>query len=218
MEEVRSPLVLIAWSDVKIKPLTLDFLTELEQSSHACTVPLMQTDHGDIVPSLHLPVFTRSRFRAVPWKSVQDGASSLYPFDYLGVYRKETFLSFGGFDEAMHNPYWQKLDFGYRCYLWGDDIVCRTSFQVSYLGEMVPEDSTPDAGYKLFFLKNLAVRIKKGQGLLSFLQFPRYMFRSDTGPIYSLKEFLGIRQWVNDNKGRFRREARRVAREWEVNE
>ena len=38
----------------------------------------------------------------------------------------------GGFDPGLANPYWQKLDFGFRAWLWGEEIRVAQALKVSY--------------------------------------------------------------------------------------
>ena len=125
------------------------------------------------------------------------------------------FVTNGGYDKDISNPYWQKMDFGFRVFLWDEKIESDTSLMLKYLGEVATEDNTPDAGYKKFYLKNIAVKSRQGMGVLPFYRFPGYMIRSDTGPIYSLKEFKTVRKWIKMNASRFKHDSKSITAFWE---
>ena len=218
MEESRSKCVLVVWSDMRITDLNPDIVRRIEEENRLCTVPHLRTERGETVPSLFLPVFERGGFRAVPWKSFTTGSKTLYPFDFCGLYNREKFRAGGGYDPQISNPYWQKLDFGLRNILWGEEIVGDTAMHYSYQGDIIPEDNTPDAGYKVFYLKNLAVKHTHDIGCLPFYRFPGYALRSDTGPVYSFKEFLEARRWVKQHASRFLSDVRTISSQWEVSE
>ncbi len=42
------------------------------------------------------------------------------------------------------------------------------------------------------------------------------MLRSDTGPLYAVKEFAAARRWVRTHRFRFRREPRDIVERWEM--
>jgi hypothetical protein len=87
---------------------------------------------------------------------------------------------------------------------------------VIYTGAPPSDDTTPDEGYKTFFLKSLAVRIRKEMGVLPWWSLLEYMMRSDTGPLYAIKEFGAARSWVRTHRFRFRREPREIVERWEA--
>jgi hypothetical protein len=218
MEESRSRYVFVAWSDMRLteSAVSTRLAARLDKTGNLCTVPILKTGRGELVPSIQVPALIGGILKVVPWSTVKDGTMSLFPFDFCGIYDRERFLRSGGFDPQISNSYWQKMDFGFRCFMWGEKIVCDTAIQVSYQDGVIAEDSTPDGGYKLFYLKNVAVVYKKGRGILPWYRLPGYALRSDTGPLYALKEFFSIRRWVKDNHQRFKADSRAVASIWEV--
>ena len=133
-------------------------------------------------------------------------------------YSKARFQLCGGFDPWMRTPYWQKLDFGLRASLWGETILADSSFQVAYTAEQSPEDNTPDWSYKLFYLKNMAVRFDGEMGVLSRRGFPAYALRSGSGLLESIREFREIQRWVWENRFRFKSDVSSLVAHWEVPE
>ncbi len=218
IEEARSAKVIVAWSDMKISPSCIDksVLARIEKQQTLCTVPLLRNSGAETIPSMQTPVLTKGKLKMIPWNPIKEGMKSLFPFDYCGIYLKDKFQLSGGFDPKLSNPYWQKMDFGFRVFLWGEDIRCDPDFHMSYSVELIAEDSTPDASYKLFFLKNLAVRLFGEAGAIPYTQLPRYLLRSDSNWFHSIGEFRQVRRWVNLHRHRFKYDVQRLLKQWET--
>ena len=218
--EAQSKLVIIGWSNTRIiqSSLTKVFLNRIEQSEALCTLPQVKDSRGEIIPSIQIPAFIKNKLKLLPWKPGKTGQKSIVPFDYCGIYNKSTHMKIGGYDHRIKTSYWQKLDYGFRAFLWGETISYDPGFLMNYLSEPVLEDNTPNKSYKLFYLKNLAVKYKKGRGVLPYSRIIRYMIRSDTGPIYSLNEFCEVRKWVASNCFHFKRDAAALVNQWEAPE
>jgi len=215
MAESRAPLVLVLWSDTRLSAFSPKILDVIEKSGALCSVPLSQTANRELLPSWQAPQWRRRRFIVAFRIPHTDGESVLYPFDYCGVYNNQKFSQSGGFDAKIANPYWQKLDFGMRCFLWGERIQGTTAISIQYTGSPPEEETTPDEGYKLFWLKNIAVRVRGESGLLPGWRALEYMARSDTGPLFAVNEYRAIRAWVVRYRSRFRRDTRDLIAHWE---
>ena len=167
------------------------------------------------MPTVQAPAFYNKQLRVVSLQPVKAATPTIYPFDYCGIYNKERFTLTGGFDYLLTGAYWQKLDFGFRAYMWGEQIVCDTAFRVSYHGEAPVENTTREQSYKLFYLKNLAIRFSRDFGTLPRSRLLPYLFNSGGDFFTSLREFFKVRNWVEVNKYRFRQDARSVTELWE---
>jgi hypothetical protein len=216
VEESASPYVFVVWSDMRIPRSTIgvELMERLGSAVELCRVPLLKSGKGDIIPSLQVPGFLGKELKVVPWKTVTEGSRSLFPFDYCGIYDRERFVLLGGYDAEILSPYWQKMDFGFRSCLWGEKIIYDPSIALSYLVEIPSDNTTPDAGYKPFYLKNLAVRHRRGGAVLPWLRFPAYMVRSDTGPLYAWKEFRAAGRWVRRHRHRYVMDGRALVTNW----
>ncbi len=219
LEEARSRFAMVAWSDMRIGALPAALVAGLEKGEALCVAPLLRGPKNAPVPSAIVPAWLKGRrLELIPWVPEKEGTRSIVPFDFCGIYNKLKVQLIGGFDTAIPNPYWQKLDFGFRCFLWGESILCAPSLQMYYLSDIPSEDSTPDQGYKLFYLKNLAVRLKAGRGVLPYARYLSYMARSDTGPLYAFKEFREARRWVDRHQLRFKKDATQLIAQWNLPE
>jgi hypothetical protein len=227
VSEIESPLFFVLWNDLRIlhggdaAKISGWFRTD-GGSKRFCTVPVIQSPPLETLPTLTAPALYRSR---LPWKSREtvkslrfppliEAQPSLYPFDGVGLYDRDCFIRLGGFDRAIQNPYWQIMDLGFRAHLWGEEIRCTQLIRLSYEGEPSPDDTTADAGYRRFYLRNLAPVFRKDSAHVPLRLFPSYYFRTGGGLIAVWEEFRENRQWVIDHALRFKQDARNLATLW----
>jgi hypothetical protein len=216
IEEARTRLVLVLWSDMKLPGA--ERIDGLPETEILCTVPQLRSRADQVVPSIQVPALIKGQLKVMPWKPVLEGMPSLFPFDYCGIYHRKRFLLSGGFDSWMSNPYWQKLDFGLRSFLWGEHILCRRDMVVQYTAETVSENNSADVSYKLFFLKNLAVRFNGEMGVLPEARLFPYCLRSDSRWLEARKEFREVQTWVHQNRYRFKSDVQSLVDHWEIPE
>ncbi len=210
---------LVMWNDLKCPSSVVSdtLIKRIAGRNALCTVPVLQNIKGDILPSMQAPAFYNKQLKILPFQPTKDGAPSIYPFDFSGVYDKERFTLTGGFDYLLTNSYWQKLDFGFRSFMWGEQIVCDTTYRMSYLADVPSDNSTRDQSYKLFYLKNLAVRFNRDLGSLPRSKFLPYVYRSGDA-LTAMREFREVGRWVEINRYRFKQDARSVTDLWELPE
>jgi len=190
----------------------------MEDKEILCTVPQLRSSEGQVIPSLQFPALIKGKLNLIPSKPVQEGMKSLFPFDYCGIYHSRRFLLSGGFDSWMANPYWQKLDFGLRCFLWGEQILCRRDLSLRYDAESCSEDTSADVSYKLFYLKNMAVHFNGEMGVLPSSRRFAYCLRSDSRWLEAKNEFREVQRWVQQNRYRFKSDVQSLVSHWEVPE
>lgn len=220
MEECRGKWVLVIWNDMKVLAggLSERLLQEVEAEGPFCVVPGLLNKRQELMPTLQAPAFYRKNLKVLSLLPGNDNTQSLYPYDYCGLYNRKKFQLSGGFDPTIPNPYWQKLDFGFRAFLWGETIPYRNAFRVQYLLDREPEDTSIDESYKRFFLKNLTLRFNGDAGVLPAAKFWPYYLRSGSDFISAVKEFRSVRQWVAVNRYRYKYDARSVTELWNSEE
>lgn len=218
ISESRSVLVFVIWSNMSIvhTSFSKEVIHDIEKKSHLCIVPVIENNKQESVPTIQVPGYIRGNVKVIPWNAIKDSCQSLFPYDYCGIYHKELFEKLGGFDSEINNPYWQKIDFGFRSFLWGEEIQLCSDIHVRYLGTVHSEDVTPDESYKRFYLKNIYVKYKKGRGYIPYYKFLHYLFHSNTGPISSCKEFLNVKKWVHENSSQFKNNAQNLIAQWKA--
>ncbi len=217
MREACSPYVFVLWNDMRLGTSTLSsrFLDKVVDLDMACLVPTLNDATGSMVPSISHPANAGKSFKVVPLPPRADGEKCLYPFDVCGIYARQKFTMLGGFDGSMRNPYWQKLDFGIRTWLWGESIRYAQALKLNYDGASPAEDTSPDGDYGRFWLKNMAPVFRDDAATLPRARFWTYLARSRKGPSAALEEFREARTWVEACSFRFKQDASRLANLWD---
>lgn len=220
IQEAQGTFVFVMWNDMNLLSGGLSSLVmeRLFQKQQLCTVPVLQNLRGDVLPTLQAPAFARNYLKVLSLSPAKEGSLSLFPFDSVGIYQKERFLLTGGYDPRILNPYWQRLDFGFRAHMWGESIRCETALRVKYLGEPPIADTSPDQDYRRFYLKNLAVKFNGESGYISSSRFLGYFLKHGGGFFQARREFLELQRWVELHRFRFQFDATSITDLWEVEE
>ncbi|MFP3040372.1 hypothetical protein LQZ19_00995 [Treponema primitia] len=239
VREIESPLFFVLWNDLRIlyggdaAKISAWFRLsgeELLKSApgnspirRLCTVPVIQNSDLETLPTLTTPALYRSKLfwkfrnavKTLHFSPQIEAQPSLYPFDGVGIYDRERFIRMGGFDGTLKNPYWQLMDFGFRSHLWGEEIRGTQLVRLSYEGEAEPEDTSADAGYRRFYLRNVAPVFRKDSAHIPLRLFPSYFCKTGGDPVAAWEEFRENRQWVSANGRRFKRDVRILTGLWE---
>jgi len=218
IREARSRHVLVLWSDMYPPAITARIVLRVRELDSLAAVPVLRNERNETVPSVIAPAFFRSLFRTVPTQPASEGAPSLCVYAETGVFDKARFEQLGGYDPLIRNPYWQRLDLGMRAYLWGEQIRVMPSLRVQTSRALPADDTTADASYARFHLKNLSIRFVRDQGRLPLRQLLPFVVRSGLGFSEAIGQFRQAREWVHEHRYRFTQDARRVTELWEVEE
>ncbi|AEF81097.1 conserved hypothetical protein [Leadbettera azotonutricia ZAS-9] len=228
--ELSSPLFFVLWNDLRIlrgggaSRMAERLLFSSEELARnpdekntyrrLCTVPVIQDNRFETVPTLIAPVLIRGSVKTVSSAPAKEGSHSLYPFDGVGIYDRERFIRLGGFDGTLKSFHWQLMDLGFRSRLWGEEIASTQAIKLSYEGAMPAADSTAEESYRRFYLKNLAPVFRGDYANLPLRRFPGYVRRSGGGIFSCWDDFKEARGWVKTNRFRFRCDARTMANSW----
>lgn len=217
VREARGEFCLTLWDDQAI--IDAGMLARLfktwDPESAFCAVPELLQKEGAPIPSLMVPSLYRKNLRFLPL-SASDSATvqTVFPFDYTALFHRQSFLSTGGYDTSLSNPFWQKAEWGLRSCLWGERFEQISPFRIGYRGDMPLEDQTYDDSYRRTFLKTMAVRFSRDHGELSWTRFWNFWCQSGMGPGASLKEFRELHGWVKTHRYRFKTDLRALIELW----
>jgi len=225
--EIESPLFFVMRNDMKIiaggtarrmaERLSVNSEEDGEKKTgfkRLCTVPVIMNSNYEILPTLVAPVTQNRKMKTHFFEPHTDGESSLYPFDGIGIYDRQRFIHLGGYDTTLIKPHWQLMDFGFRAFLWGEEIALNLHFKLSYDGELPSEDFTVEENYRRFYLKNLAPVFRRDYAHLPFYRFPSFLGKSGEDILTAWEEFKESRKWVRKNKFRWKHDARGVTDIW----
>ena len=216
IKESGCDFIFVIWNNMKLASSSLSGrLAEfLYDEKPLCTVPVLKNMGNDMIPSISVPAFQKKLLKVISAYPKRKGVLSLFPFDYTGIYNREKYLYCGGYDYSIKNPYWQKMDFGMRANLWGEKIVCFTALQASYIADSIAEDKSIDKYYRMFYLKNLAVRFNGDSGYLPKSRLFKYLLGSGEGFFNAKRNFDDASKWVELNKFRFKYDCRSLTELW----
>ena len=217
MSETSSDYVMVLWNDMCLSSSAFpqSLIDKIKQSGIICAAPILIDEKNNSIPVQVVPSLTKMDFSTDRFLCRKDLTKTLYMYDFTGIYNREKFIEIGGFDYTIKNPYWQNLDFGFRTYLWGMEIVISNLYKMKYAGVSPLEDVSADDSYISFYLKNLAPIVgKKGAALPWYLFFP-YARRSGLNLFNSYKHFKAVQDWVHINKYRFVKSPQALIYKWE---
>lgn len=216
MEEAKGDLVLVLWNDQALNEASFSPRLQkiLSEPPVLCWVPEIRTKTGEEIPTLMTPSLYRKNLKILALSAEGEFLSSLFPYDYAGIYHRQKFLQSAGYDFRISNPYWQKLDFGLRAYMWGEKILQLKGLRVQYLSDMSSEDRSLDDGYKIFFLKNLIPVFSGDSAVLPRSAFLSFWPRSGQTLFSAWRDFERVREWVREHRYRFKFDARGVTELW----
>lgn len=216
MSEVTEPHVLVLRDTLLFArdALTARLAEKLLAASPYCVAPRLLCPSVPPFPVVFAPSVRDAMLDVEPSSVISDGAPTLYPFDNIGLYDRAAFIRLGGYDYTITSPYWQNLDLSFRAWLWGERITVSTAFNLPYAERPPSGDVTANLGSSRFYLKNLVPQFVDDHGVIPRSSFWVYLRRSSCGFFETLRQFGDARQWVAQNKYRFRRDAAYLVEHW----
>ena len=210
--------VFVLWGDMKVNAAGISsrVFAKVTERGRLCTVPAFRDGDGGILPTVLGPLpGPGGTFDVQPSAAGSGEPATLAPWDYAGLYRKDKHLALGGFDHKIEESWWQKLDYGMRAWLWGEEIRVHSALRIGYLDEPPAEDASFGPGYRRFFLKNVAVRRPGDAGSLPRSRWRSYRRSSGESSGATREVWREIRAWVHENRYRFARDAAYLTETWE---
>ena len=205
ISELKTDYAIVLWNDQSILDSTHLFkaIEEAKAQNKMCLSPVAITKTNDMISVQMLPILKNGHFSTEAIPIIQNNTRSIYPFDFTGIYNCKKFIDFGGFDYTLTNSYWQNLDFGFRTFLWGEEIVINTHFKVKYLSTLPIEDTSHDASYTRFYIKNLRPTVSNGKAYMKYDVFFSYMKSMNFNKFIAYNYFKVGADWVKKNQKRF---------------
>jgi hypothetical protein len=231
VSELDCPLFFVLWNDLKmIAGGTAQRMAERlarpaesngngkgkSQFMRLCTVPVIQNSRLDTIPTVIAPVIRKKKIQTRFLNPSGEELPSLYPFDGVGIYDRERFIQLGGFDGTLKNSFWQLMDFGFRAYLWGEEISLSQTLKFSYEAAIPAEDNSAGNDYSRFYLKNIAPVFRNDCACLPMRRFPGFLLKTNNGIFGAWDDFSESRRWVNTNSFRWRCNPKTIANYWNL--
>jgi hypothetical protein len=225
--EIECPLFFVLGNDMKIiaggtarrmAERLIVIQKETGKNSSAfkrlCTVPVIVNPNYEPMPTIVTPLTRNKKLWTGMIEPLNEGELSLYPFYGIGIYDRQRFISIGGFDTAIKNTHWQLMDFGFRAWLWGEEISLSLHLKLLCEKEFPAADYSADKSYRQFYLKNLAPVFRDNCAHLPLYRFASFLFKSNEDLFSAWEEFSNKRKWVTENKHRFKGDDAAVINRW----
>lgn len=139
----------------------------LRNDRPALVTPVLVEHDNQIRPSVHQPHLQEGMINPQPLVPSNNLNPNLYPFLGLGCYDRALFQRLRGFDEHIYGDYWQFLDFGIRCWLYGYPIYTHPNFALKFTSRYaVVEDRSDHIGMERCLTKALGMQQLKGKNFV----------------------------------------------------
>ncbi len=161
---VRTDLSIIAFEGEKLMALMSD------KNHPAVISPVMISSQGEVMPTLRAPFI---RGKEVDPQSFMPNIESekpemnLYPLLEIGLYDRALFQRLRAYDVNIMGEFYQSLDFGVRCHLFGYSIVTVRMLAVQFPNRIsIIENRSECDGMNRFYTKALSIRRIAGKNII----------------------------------------------------
>mgnify|MGYP004486309999 FL=1 len=161
---VRTDLSIIAFEGEKLMAL-------MSNKNHPAVIsPVMISSQGEVMPTLRAPFI---RGKEVDPQSFMPNIESekpemnLYPLLEIGLYDRALFQRLRAYDVNIMGEFYQSLDFGVRCHLFGYSIVTVRMLAVQFPNRIsIIENRSECDGMNRFYTKALSIRRIAGKNII----------------------------------------------------
>ena len=156
---------LLTRSDTNLVEFDFSGMYSFMQENHpAVLTPLIFNKSRELIPTVRAPHMEKNRIEPMSFMPSTGTDDNLYPFLGLGLYDRALFQRLRGYDEEITGAYWQSLDFGTRCWLYGYPVLSVNSMAlIFYAKQFLIEDRSDTPNCDRYYTKALSVRITKGR-------------------------------------------------------
>ena len=124
----------------------------------AMICPWIFNKSNEEIPTLRAPHMRGKEVEPLSFMPSAKCHENLYPFLGIGLYDRALFQRLRGYDEEISGAYWQTLDFGVRCWLYGYPVYTMSDIAVLfYSKQFLIEDRSEQQGFERFYSKALSV-------------------------------------------------------------
>ncbi len=217
VRECSSDYVYVIWNDMRPIELSERALTRATAEDVLCSAPYIRNERSQVIPTVMTPAFEKSgTLRVLPQTPNSESVQSLYPYDYVGLYQTRRYLDVFGYDARIQRPYWQKLEFGLRCWMWNEKIRLSSALRVAYTGTPPSDDTTPDEDYLRFYWKTLGVRMTSNGAALSSRRLIGGLLITPGAAPALIRSFRELRREFRRYGSRYKRSSLKLISEWEA--
>jgi hypothetical protein len=142
--------------------------SRMKEDDHPAVIcPWVFNKSNEKIPTLRAPHLNGKGVDPLSFMPNKRCEDNLYPFLGIGLYDRALFQRLRGYDEEISGAFWQTLDFGTRCWLYGYPVLTMSEIAVLFYGkQFLIEDRTQQQGYERFCSKALSVHQIRGRNFI----------------------------------------------------
>ena len=141
-----------------------------EKSHPAMITPIALNQNGEVMPTIRAPYLKGKELDPLSFMPpVEPGrlVSNLYPVMGLGLYDRALFQRLRGYDGQISGEFYQLLDFGIRCHLYGFPIFTSSDFAILFgAKQSIVEDRSRCEGMERCYTKALSIHRIAGKNVV----------------------------------------------------
>ena len=153
-------------SDTNVVSFDFDsILSQFNKSNKpALITPVLLNKADEYIPVVQVPRIEKYVIDPLPFFPSKEKESTLYPYLGLGIYERALFQRLRGFDELIVGEYWQFLDFGVRCWLFGYSVFTFSLLALKFpFRQLIIENRSETESIKRVLTKALGMRQVNGK-------------------------------------------------------
>ena len=170
--ECYATYFLVVRSDIQVLGFDGAALISLMADRHhpAMVTPVMLNQDMEVMPTVRAPYIRGREIDPLSFMpSIEPGrlTDNLYPVMGLGLYDRALFQRLRGYDEQIMGEFYQMLDFGVRCNLYGFPIYTCSDFALRFIAKhSIVEDRSKCDGMNRAYTKALSIHRIAGKNLV----------------------------------------------------
>lgn len=142
-----------------------------DRNHPAVSTPLILNQEGELLPTLRAPYIRGKEIDPLSFlpniTEAKTKEKTLYPLLGLGFYDRALFQRLRGYDEEIMGEFYQVLDFGIRCYLFGHTIFSTSDFVLQFPQKhSIIEDRSACIGMNRCYTKALSIHRIAGKNVV----------------------------------------------------
>lgn len=157
---------LLVRSDTDLVDLNWNGLSSIfkEDNHPVCISPIVFNKDKELVPTVRAPHFKDQEIDPMSFMPSRGKDSTLYPFLGVGIYDRALFQRLRGYDELLNGAFWQAMDFGTRCWLYGYPLYSSNDLVFIFPNkQFLVEDRSETKNAERFYTKALGVKLVRGR-------------------------------------------------------
>ncbi len=129
-KEMQIPTIFVSWTDIDPFGISTSLFTKYEQEMPLCISPVFEDKNGEFIPTAYDAKINNVTMSIKTRNTYLEHTNTFIPYKFIGIYNRKKMISLGGFEEDIHNPFLQLLEFSLRAYVKGERMQVNSFYRV----------------------------------------------------------------------------------------